>query len=152
MQRKTIIVGVGTGLVLLVSSILCFLINKPSLRGSVINPPWTAPKISLRDHNGHSFMEHFDPSFLDLTGSLPELQKAWQDYGVTVEDGSETHPVYLYGIDTAGNIRETSLPDTDRRRLLQILRCYYRGNRDFGFGRMRCSSPSLNITTHSAGS
>jgi protein SCO1/2 len=42
-----------------------------------------------------TFMEHFAPPLLGLTGSLPELQKAWQDYGVTVEDSGETHSVYL---------------------------------------------------------
>jgi protein SCO1 len=185
-QRKTIIVGVGIALVLLVSSMLYFLVNKPSLRGSVINPPWTAPEISLRDHHGQpftltsqkgkvvllyfgyvncpdecpltmahvklareslgdragdvqvimvstdpvrdtpqalkTFMEHFDPSFLGLTGSLPELQKAWQDYGVTVEDGGETHSTYLYVIDPAGNIRETFLPDTEPQEIAADLK------------------------------
>src|SRR5689334_25292776 len=28
-----------------------------------------------------TFMEHFDPSFLGLTGTTAELQKAWSDYG-----------------------------------------------------------------------
>jgi protein SCO1/2 len=59
-----------------------------------------------------TFMGHFDPSFLGLTGSIPELQKTWQDYGVTVEDGGETHSTYLYVIDPAGNVRETFLPDS----------------------------------------
>jgi len=59
------------------------------------------------------YMEHFDPSFLGLTGTIPELQKAWKDYGVTVEEGGETHSVFLYVIDPAGNVRETFLPDTE---------------------------------------
>jgi protein SCO1 len=57
------------------------------------------------------FMGHFDPSFLGLTGTPAELQKAWKDYGVTVEEGGETHSVYLYVIDPLGNVRETFLPD-----------------------------------------
>jgi protein SCO1 len=181
MQRKTIIVGVGIAVVLLVFSIFYFLTNKPSLRGAVIDPPWTAPEIKLQDQNGKpftltdqrgkvvllyfgyvncpdecpltmahvklareslgdhagdvqvvmvstdptrdtpqalkTFMEHFDPSFLGLTGSISGLQKTWQDYGVTVEDGGETHSTYLYVIDTTGNIRETFLPDTEPREI-----------------------------------
>src|SRR5574341_1228056 len=56
------------------------------------------------------FMNHFDPTLLGLTGTPAELQKAWRDYGVTVEDGGETHSTYLYVIDPSGNIRETFLP------------------------------------------
>jgi len=59
------------------------------------------------------FMEHFDPSFLGLTGAPAELQKAWKDYGVTVEEGGETHSVFLYVIDPAGNVRETYLPEAE---------------------------------------
>ena len=59
------------------------------------------------------FMGHFDPSFLGLTGTPEELQKAWKDYGVTVEDGGETHSTFLYVIDPAGNVRETFLPDSE---------------------------------------
>ena len=59
------------------------------------------------------FMEAFNPSFLGLTGTTEELQKTWQDYGVAVEDGGETHSVYIYVIDPAGNVRETFLPDSE---------------------------------------
>ena len=59
------------------------------------------------------FMGHFSPSFLGLTGTTAELQKAWKDYGVTVEEGGETHSTYLYVIDPAGRVRETFLPDTE---------------------------------------
>lgn len=59
------------------------------------------------------FMTHFDPSFLGLTGTMPQLQKVWQDYGVTVEDGGETHSTFLYVVDPAGDVRETFLPDTE---------------------------------------
>jgi protein SCO1 len=59
------------------------------------------------------FMEHFNPSFLGLTGTPGELQKVWKDYGVTVEAGGETHSTYLYVIDPAGNVRETFLPDAE---------------------------------------
>ena len=59
------------------------------------------------------FMEHFNPSFLGLTGTPAELQRVWKDYGVTVEAGGETHSTFLYVIDPAGNVRETFLPDTE---------------------------------------
>jgi protein SCO1/2 len=59
------------------------------------------------------FMEHFNPSFLGLTGTPAELQKAWKDYGVTVAAGGETHSTFLYVIDPSGNVRETFLPDTE---------------------------------------
>lgn len=58
------------------------------------------------------FMAKFDPSFLGLTGTPEQLQKAWKDYGVTVENGGETHSTFLYVIDQAGNIRETFQPDS----------------------------------------
>lgn len=60
-----------------------------------------------------NFMGHFDPSFLGLTGTPEELQKVWKDYGVTVENGGETHSTFLYVIDPAGNVRETFLPDSE---------------------------------------
>ena len=58
------------------------------------------------------FMAKFNPNFLGLTGTPEELQKAWKDYGVTVENEGETHSTFLYVIDQAGNIRETFQPDT----------------------------------------
>jgi protein SCO1/2 len=58
------------------------------------------------------FMGHFNPAFLGLTGTPAELRKAWQDYGVAVLAGGETHSTFLYVIDPAGNVRETFLPDT----------------------------------------
>ncbi len=60
-----------------------------------------------------NFMEHFGSSFLGLTGTPAELQKVWNAYGVTVENGGETHSTFLYVIDPSGNVRETFLPDTD---------------------------------------
>ncbi len=59
------------------------------------------------------FMGHFNPDFLGLTGTPTELEKAWKDYGVVVEDGGETHSTSIYVIDPAGNLRETFLPDTE---------------------------------------
>jgi protein SCO1 len=53
------------------------------------------------------FLGNFNPAFLGLTGSLQELRKVWADYGVSVLNGGETHSLYLYVIDPAGDIRET---------------------------------------------
>jgi protein SCO1 len=177
MQRKTLLVGVGIFVLLLALTAFFYLTSTPSFRGAVITPPWSAPEISLTDHNGipfkmseqrgrvvllyfgyvncpnecpltmahlklalesigerardvqvimvstdpvrdtpqalKDFMEHFNPSFLGLTGTPAELQKAWKDYGVTVEAAGETHSTFLYVIDPAGNVRETFLPDTE---------------------------------------
>jgi protein SCO1/2 len=73
------------------------------------------------------FMGHFDPSFLGLTGTVPELQKVWQDYGVTVEEGGETHSTFLYVIDPAGDIRETFLPDTEPTEIAADLKLLLEG-------------------------
>ena len=58
------------------------------------------------------FLGKFDPSFVGLVGTPDELMKVWKDYGVTVEDGGETHSYFIYMIDQGGNFRETFLPDS----------------------------------------
>lgn len=177
MQRKLPIAGLAIVIVVAIAAAVLALTSKPTLRGSVINPPWPAPEINLTDHNGRpftmsgqkgkvvliyfgyvncpdecpltmahlklaveslqsraqdvqvamvstdpardtpqamkDFMAHFDPSFLGLTGTPAELQKTWKDYGVAVEDGGETHSLFLYVIDPNGDIRETFLPTTE---------------------------------------
>jgi protein SCO1/2 len=59
-----------------------------------------------------TFLGKFDPGFIGLVGTADELSKAWKDYGVTVEDGGETHSYFIYIIDRNGNFRETFLPDS----------------------------------------
>ncbi len=54
-----------------------------------------------------AFLARFDPSFIGLTGSMEQLQPIWKDYGVTVQDGGETHSSYTYLIDPNGNLRLT---------------------------------------------
>lgn len=73
------------------------------------------------------FMTHFDPSFLGLTGTQDELQKTWKDYGVTVEDGGETHSIYLYVIDPSGNVRETFSPDSEPQDIAEDFKLLVRG-------------------------
>ena len=58
------------------------------------------------------FMGRFNPDFLGLIGTPDELAKAWQDYGVAVLDGGETHSSLTYVVDKKGDLRETFLPDT----------------------------------------
>jgi len=177
MNRRLYFVGVGILVLLITVAAVVYTTSKPSFRGSVITPPWSAPDIKLTDHNGHpfmlssqrgkvvllffgytncpdecpltmahlklateslgkrsqdvqvamittdpvrdtqqalkDFMAHFDPSFLGLTGSPGDLQRAWRDYGVSVEAGGESHSIFLYVIDPAGNVRETFLPDAE---------------------------------------
>lgn len=54
----------------------------------------------------------FNSSFIGLLGTQDQLAQTWKDYGVTVEDGGETHSYFVYVIDRAGNFRETFLPDS----------------------------------------
>lgn len=73
------------------------------------------------------FMTHFDPSFLGLSGTMDQLQKTWKDYGVTVEQGGETHSTYLYVIDPSGNVRETFLPDSEPNDIAADLKLLLKG-------------------------
>jgi protein SCO1/2 len=59
-----------------------------------------------------NFLGKFNSNFIGLVGTRDELIKVWKDYGVTVEDGGETHSYFVYMIDQAGNFRETFLPDS----------------------------------------
>jgi protein SCO1 len=53
------------------------------------------------------WMTGFYPTFLGLMGSTDQLQQAYNAYGVTVEDGGDTHTTYLYVIDSKGDLRQT---------------------------------------------
>ncbi len=54
-----------------------------------------------------NWMTGFYPTFLGLFGTPSQLQQAYSAYGVTVENGGETHSTYLYVIDARGNLRLT---------------------------------------------
>src|SRR6185503_13787759 len=56
MNRRLYFVGVGILILLITVAAVVYTTSKPSLRGSVITPPWIAPDIKLTDHNGHPFM------------------------------------------------------------------------------------------------
>ena len=51
-----------------------------------------------------AFLGRFDPTFIGATGIQAELQPVWADYGVTVENGGETHSSYIYLIDPSGKL------------------------------------------------
>jgi protein SCO1 len=73
------------------------------------------------------FLGNFNPTFLGLTGSLQELRKVWSDYGVSVMNGGETHSLYLYVIDPAGDIRETLRLEAEPRDIAFDVRLLLRG-------------------------
>ncbi len=167
-------IGVVIAIVGALAGVL-YLKEKPTLHGSVIDPPMMAADIHLQDFNGQEFalnslrgeavllyfgytncttecpltMAHlklavqslgpqaanvrvimittdpardtpqamktflaaFDPGFIGLVGTPGQLGQVWKDYGVTVEDGGETHSFFTYLIDPKGRFRETFLPD-----------------------------------------
>jgi len=53
------------------------------------------------------WMTGFYPTFLGLMGTTDQLQQAYTAYGVTVENGGDTHTTYLYVIDPKGDLRQT---------------------------------------------
>ena len=59
-----------------------------------------------------AYVDRFNPSFVGITGSKDDLQKIWNDYGVVVLDGGETHSSYTYVIDQNGDLRLTFTPET----------------------------------------
>ena len=63
----------------------------------------------VRDTPGSmkAFMEKFNPTFLGLLGTPDQLSKSWEDYGVQVLDGGETHTSLTYVVDKKGILRET---------------------------------------------
>jgi protein SCO1/2 len=53
------------------------------------------------------YLANFNPTFLGVTGTQDQLQPIWNDYGVMVLDGGETHSAYVYVIDQNGDLRLT---------------------------------------------
>ena len=52
-----------------------------------------------------NFLGKFNPTFLGLTGTSAELTQVWNEYGVEVLDGGETHSSYTYVVDQKGDLR-----------------------------------------------
>jgi protein SCO1/2 len=59
------------------------------------------------------FLTKFDPSYLGITGAPEKMSEIWNDYGVIVLDGGETHSSYTYVIDRSGNLRLRIEAETD---------------------------------------
>jgi protein SCO1/2 len=59
-----------------------------------------------------NFLGKFDSSYLGIPGSVDSLTKVWNDYGVVVLDGGETHSSFTYVIDMRGSLRLTFDPET----------------------------------------
>ena len=57
------------------------------------------------------FLGKFDPSYAGIPGTVDELKKIWNDYGVVVLDGGETHSSLTYVVDKKGNIKLTFNPE-----------------------------------------
>jgi protein SCO1 len=74
------------------------------------------------------FLARFDPTFLGLTGSMAQLQPIWKDYGVTVQDGGETHSSYTYLIDPTGNLRLTYAYPSTPEQISGDLKLLFRKN------------------------
>lgn len=51
-----------------------------------------------------AYLDNFNSSFVGITGSMDDLQKIWNDYGVMVLDGGETHSSRTYVIDQKGDL------------------------------------------------
>ncbi len=74
-----------------------------------------------------TFLGAFDPGFIGLVGTPEQLGPVWKDYGVTVEDGGETHSFFTYLIDPAGKFRETFLPDSSPADVASDVRMVLKG-------------------------
>lgn len=58
------------------------------------------------------YLDKFNPSFVGIPGTVDQLKKVWDAYGVTVLDGGETHSSFTYVIDKSGTLRVTFEPET----------------------------------------
>jgi len=87
-----------------------------------------------------AYLQNFDPTFVGLTGTMPDLENVWKSYGVFREkkfaDGTESasghaalhtdylvdHTVRIYAIDPQGNLRLTYTADITARELADDVR------------------------------
>jgi len=58
------------------------------------------------------FLGNFSPTFIGVPGTPDQLTRVWNDYGVQVLDGGETHSSFTYVIDRSGKLRLNFLPDS----------------------------------------
>ncbi|RPJ27591.1 MAG: SCO family protein [Chloroflexi bacterium] len=58
------------------------------------------------------FLGKFNPNFVGIPGTVESLSRVWDDYGVMVLHGGETHSSFIYVVDQSGKLRLTFTPDT----------------------------------------
>ncbi len=76
-----------------------------------------------------NYLTAFNPTFLGLTGPAQDLQQVYKDYGVAVDNNGETHTVFLYILDSKGNLRLTYIaPETDPGNLADDVKLLLRGD------------------------
>jgi protein SCO1/2 len=51
------------------------------------------------------FLGKFDPSYIGIPGTVDELKKVWDAYGIVVLNGGETHSSFTYVIDRGNKLR-----------------------------------------------
>ncbi|MEP7135945.1 MAG: SCO family protein [Chloroflexota bacterium] len=68
------------------------------------------------------FLGKFDPSYIGIPGTLAELTKVWNDYGIVVLDGGETHSSFTYVIDRSGNLRLKIEAESDPKAMASDLK------------------------------
>jgi protein SCO1/2 len=68
------------------------------------------------------FLGKFDPSYKGIPGTVDELKKIWNDYGVVVLDGGETHSSLTYVVDKQGNLKLTFDPEADPKDIASDLK------------------------------
>lgn len=80
------------------------------------------------------FVAAFDPTFLGLTGSLPDLDAAYHKYGVYQAiptpgaDYAVDHSDRIYAVDPRGNLRLTYTPDVTFEDLTHDVQQLLKGN------------------------
>ena len=68
------------------------------------------------------FLGKFSPRFIGIPGTVESLSKVWDDYGVIVLDGGETHSIFIYVVDQTGNLRLTFTADTSPENIASDLK------------------------------
>jgi len=74
------------------------------------------------------FLVRFDATSIGATGTLEQLQPIWKSYGVTVQNGGETHSSYTYLIDPSGNLRLTYAYPSTPEQISADLKLLFRKN------------------------
>ena len=59
-----------------------------------------------------NYLANFNPEFVGIPGDLEQIQKIWDEYGVEVMHGGESHSSYTYVIDRQGRQRVLFTPES----------------------------------------